>query len=517
MRPVVYVLWLALLGSAVVSAQETEAPDIYLPPVVLEVEDTGASRVSIPDPVIGEQEPGIPGVLIEAGSDEGDFQLLTQIPLIDPLDSEAVVSDKRFFSEGTIGVGTASRLYGNIELTQMSKQGPGFTAGFLHDASDGFYPHEAGKGFSQRDDSIYGTFVYLDDPLNLFVKGDVVEYAWGFQGLGDYIDVTRRGGSVYLEGSYTRDWFTATLTGDTLFLTQVFGGENSQSFDYNAITPRADFEGAWEYASAGVFALSRISQESLWEFGAYIGLTPFPWLGINGGVSLVGDEMLIPWHGGIEFSYFDGMNMEISGGRKVVSADPLDILSAAPMSPVKKAYPLESFWFIDTRLQLVPSDTVTISFEGETFLEREFNWLEKEIDTDGRLYFAAIPYDLGFGGRYTAAARYSTSLNWFMRAAYAVDIFSQDLPGMGNSLVLEGEYTRMPWGLVVAGSFEVPFGASTQLPVFDVSVEVPVGRGVSIEFRGSDLLSVTAEDPRPFIGNYQTKGFELSFFTNISL
>ena len=510
-------IFTAFMSQFPLIAQESEAPDIYLPPVVLEVQDTDVSRLSLPDPIIPEETPGLPGVLVESDGKASDFQLLSQIPLIDPLGGEAAVSDKRFFSEGTIGVGSANRLYGNIELTQMSREGPGFTAGFLHDSSDGFYPRDAGDGYFGRDDSIYGTFVYLKDPLNVYVQGDMAEHAWGFQGLGDYIDATGRGGSLHAEATYARDWLSGTLTGDGMYLSQVFGGENGLSGRYSEVTPRLDVKGSWENLALGIFGRTRISEDSIWEVGSSVQFDPQPWLGLTAGVSFLGDDMILPWNAGFEFSYFKGFTLTVSGGRKAESADPRAVTELAPMSPLQKAYPLESFWFVDSELKIIPSDTVTVTVSGETFLDREYHWLEESVSTDGLLYFAAEPYQVDFGGRYSAECRYSTSLNWYLSAGYAFDLLPDGIFGAENSLILSGEYTDAKRGFVVNSSLDVPFGDSSLLPLLNLSLGIPVNRNINIELAGTDLLSVAADEPRTLIGEYQTKGFEISFFTKISL
>ena len=99
--------------------------------------------------------------------------------------------ESSFFSESTIGVGTAANITGDINLYHIGEQ-PGFRLRYFHDSYDGFGGSEAGMGFSAREELIEAELNYSTDLLSgdMFITYNELET--GLQGQAAYTAMTQR-------------------------------------------------------------------------------------------------------------------------------------------------------------------------------------------------------------------------------------------------------------------------------------------------------------------------------------
>ena len=133
-----------------------------------------------------------------------------------------------FFSEGIIGAGTSSNITGDINLYHIGEQ-PDFRLRYFHDGYDGFSGHEAGEGYSDREELIEAEINYDTEQIKTDILVSYNERETGLQGQqADYYSMTRRTPTVETQA----EW----LPSDRLTLRGVLGAEASR-IQMNSLTP----------------------------------------------------------------------------------------------------------------------------------------------------------------------------------------------------------------------------------------------------------------------------------------
>ena len=173
-------------------AMEPEEPAIVLPEVILKTEDISVEQVEAGLPQEEQLLPPDREVpLPEAG------ELVIQEPTLEmqPPEGDAGLGPEGgsppLVAEGTLGAGTMNHFFSSISLFRVEDE-PRFQLKFLHEMLDGFSGHEAGGGYSLREDSLEGGIRFRMDTLGLEFAGVLRDAERGLQRRSPYASVVER-------------------------------------------------------------------------------------------------------------------------------------------------------------------------------------------------------------------------------------------------------------------------------------------------------------------------------------
>lgn len=262
---------------------EPENTEIILPPMYLEIEDLSVEDINavIPD----EDSVYLSAVDMDL-PEPGDITIPVEVFAVSGMEVPSARTDgdepaDSFFSESTIGLGTAYNITGDINLYKIGGQ-PDFRLRYYHDGYDGFAGQDAGEGYSFREELIEAEMNYTGENLSSDIILDYNEIETGLQGQADYSSMTHRIAeldtviswmlleNLELTGGLDASAAGMTLNSGTSLGCNVytlnpeaglwFGGTNLKA----GLHLGYDLEGSFPLASqAGLFAASQLLDVSL--------------------------------------------------------------------------------------------------------------------------------------------------------------------------------------------------------------------------------------------------------------
>ena len=173
---------------------EPSETEIILPEMYLEIEDLSIEEINA---VIPDDDAVLLSSLELPLPEPGQIEIPAEVFAVTDSGAPTSISagtgaqSASFFSEGTIGAGTAANITGDINLYHIGEQ-PDFRLRYFHDSYDGFAGHEAGEGYSAREELIEAELNYDDEKLSADATVSYSELETGLQGQTDYFSMTRR-------------------------------------------------------------------------------------------------------------------------------------------------------------------------------------------------------------------------------------------------------------------------------------------------------------------------------------
>ncbi len=186
---------ISLFSSMFLFSQEAniDSPDIVLPPMFLEIEDSTVENIETFLPSSDKEKVSLPEIEVElpspADSDisEEDLEsivLKTEIGLdaIDDIEDEENKDNGIYSLDAEIGFGSLINPFGNFEVSRFSEKHK-FVLGLHHDSKDGFGFKPLNSGFSEREENLNFSYTYRDKKLVNKLDFEFREVAFGLQGL----------------------------------------------------------------------------------------------------------------------------------------------------------------------------------------------------------------------------------------------------------------------------------------------------------------------------------------------
>lgn len=554
MGPRIFLRFITIFLSVTISfpliSQEAlapEAPELVLPPFLLEVDEEGPVMVEAPLP--SEEALGLPPLELPLPRPE-DLRLSPlspelKLPVPDPVAEVPQESGSDFFSRGSLGGGNGNYILGDISLFKLG-EGPRFTLHFRHQSRDGFGGARAGEGFTLREDLLEGT-LQLDNPTYDAAMGlGYREEEIGLQGvgIGDSLNLRRYAGEG--EASFaagTRG--TVNLSGKGSYMERWLSGGTENRQDALSLAPKGEYILEWESLNLGISGSYRYDSvagtggdpQNGHTVGGLLrleGFLPQGWAAAleGGAVWHPGEELAYPFSLSAAGSVGSLLSLSFSGGyvhrpynfgdlQENIPFLSLRDSAGAPAAPASL-----NGWEGGTTFRWTPTEV--LFFEGEAgfalwenllqpatalpagespFVQEEKNLLSFRLAAgwlfDSLLHLSASWEGQGFLDR--DLLRPENRLSLRLEVGGEADPREELIPSWGGHL--EGAWEIFPSGSPYAD----------QYPYLEISGYYRVSPGVRIIVQAKDLLAPLIDEGRLAWEDFQAPGLSAALLVGISL
>jgi len=523
-----------LLAICIVSyGQETgpEAPDIMLPPMILEIEDVSEENIQAVLPEVW--DPLIPEMAVSLPQPEA-ISVAPDLVSVELIGEEAFTGEAQasgastFLSEGMIGAGASNHILGDITLYKFGPS-PRFSIHFYHEGMDGYGKHDAGEGFFFSDNAIDGNLSYTSEKLALDFTAGYSETEDGLQEQSTAYSVKHRLFSGTAEAGFDpREHLSLKGAFSFQSLNKLLTGSNPQEDTETVVHPSLEagltfptfgmtLSAGYTFRTVGIESSPKEDEDDNWLRSELA----FHWavssLDIGGRAGIAwdfGDAFFAPFSVDISGAVRDILSFSLSGGFGFEEQRYSDILDDNP------------FIAIDGLLRPSYGYFGTVELRGN--VKKDFS-----LYGGGDLRFLTstlVPdYDSMTNGMYSLANDERTLLAFHAGVSFSLlrgftlqtgwkgqflDLI--DSEEARHTLDARAEYSGNEGKYGGTLSFSFPFAVEPELPYVGLEGFFRISEGVSILLKGEDLLSPLLEKRLRF-GEYEDEGMSLSCMLKISL
>jgi hypothetical protein len=511
------------IPDSIVEDVRPEEPEVELPTVVLEYTAIEREELEIvlPDedlivlPELDQQLPEPETLGVE--SPILDFNLPGQEDAKDY--SEAV-----FFTEGTIGGGSDNHLIGDIVLYKRGGL-PLYQFRFSHEGIDGYGQNSTGTGYFDRREELSGSIELGASAHTMRGSVEYLEQETGLQDFSGAYSVVHR--FLHGTGEYTYSFASPfALSGrmEGHSGSRNLGSQREEGEGYLKTGAALLYEGERFTAEFGTdYIFHQAPGEDLFHQGLVeLGIRFFgKRFDVNTGIGLHYDSdraLLVPWNFGLQGVAGDRWLYEVDFGMKTERLLYRDLWSAYPLLDLGGLNGTGTAWKYGGVLTYTLGRDIQLR-AGLSYEKNDSFPLLTDRDSrdpgSGLFPFMLKNTEiLRAEAGFVFSSRGGTELRggWIGRfqgegaalePAHSIhmELRSPGRPG-AFTLGVEGEYTIDP---------------DTILPMIDLELGYQISEGITMRVAGSDLAGPFYEDGRPWWGEYEQRGFNLTLKTEISL
>lgn len=518
------VLWCSPFGGlyAQESTEEGAAPDepeVELPTVVLEYSAIKQESIETELPegdVI--TLPTIEELLPEAGALEpAASDLLTTRPR---QPEETTQPAAAFFSEGVIGGGSDNHLIGDIALYKRGEM-PLYQFRFSHEGIDGYGNNAAGTGFFDRREELSGKVEMESGKNSGTAKASYFETETGLQDFDSANSVIHR--FIRGSGDYTRNFnspFSLSVQGtahsgsqligmqdeaDELFLESLGAGMYENDRIYFRLS------GGYRYQQA---PHDRPLHQGWGDLLMKFYFNRFDIKARGGGHWDTQNSFLIPWNLELEGVAGD-LQYRIGGGYSITQLLYRDLWNTYPLLDTVEDLNVQHGWEGYINIGYTPTPALRVSAGADWKLQQGTivpDNLEQR-DTDTGLFPFTLDerqlLDVQTLLTYYPTDRVTLEGGWDGQLFDEVQELRPD-----HLIKAKVIYSNRNSGFAASLDGKYELG---ELPYMQVKMSYLLSAGINLVIEGNDLLASFYEDGRPWWGEYEQRGVNVTLKTEISL
>lgn len=536
-RPSFLLLWglLCLFVATELSAQQPGAeerdgarteesaapgdPEVELPTVVLEYSAIKREPIA---PELPEGDvialPTIEELLPEAGALEVSSPDL--LPSRPQYAEDTAHREAAFFSEGVIGGGSDNHLIGDIALYKRGEM-PLYQFRFSHEGIDGYGSNAAGTGYFDRREELSGKVEFGSNRNSGSVRASYFEAETGLQDFSKANSVIHR--FIRGSGSYTRDfqWPISLSTKLTAHSgSQLIGMQDEAEEQYLEALTAGVFENERWYARlSGGYRYQQAPldvqlQQGWADVTSKLYFDHFDITAQAGGHWDTENSFLFPWN--IELEGVAGNFLfRFGGGYSIEQLLYRDLWNSYPLLDTTDTHNLQHGWQAYSHLAFTPNSSLRVTAGAD------WNLLQGVVvpeDLDARNQDSGLfPFTIDereFIGVQTQVTYYSGQ-NITLEAGWQGQLMDEIVPLRPEHLIQGGlTYSNRDTGFETSFKGDFEFG---ELPEMRVQMSYLVSKGINLVLEGNDLLAPFYEGGRPWWGEYEQRGLNVTLKTEISL
>ncbi len=496
-----------------------EEPEVELPTVVLEYAAIKQQSIETELPAGDVIElPTIEELLPEAGSIEvaAPDLMATRPQQI----AETAPSPSAFFSEGVIGGGSDNHLIGDIALYKRGEL-PLYQFRFSHEGIDGYGSNAAGTGYFDRREELSGQVEFGNALRKGTVNAEYSEVETGLQDFSLANSVIHR--FIQGSGTYTRSFdspFSFAMRTAAHNGSQLIGMQTEEEELYFDSRVSGIFEHARFYSSlsAGYRYQHTPEDQQLHQARAeLLTMLYFNRFDIKAEVEAHWDtknEFLFPWN--LELDGVAGdFQYRLGGGYIIEQILYKDLWNEYPLLDIAPEINIQHGWEAYARVGYTPSSAFRV------LVDTQWNLLQGIVapaDLDTRDSTTGL-FPFGLDERQLLDVQ--TLLNFFpnervtLEAGWKGQLMDEVKPLQAEHLITGriGYSNRTTgFGASFGGEFKLD-----ELPEMRAQLSYLLSEGINIVLEGNDLLAPFYEDGRPWWGEYEQRGVNVTLKTEISL
>ncbi|HKK65287.1 MAG TPA: hypothetical protein VJ967_05470 [Clostridia bacterium] len=496
-----------------------EDPKVELPTVVLEYSAIEQEFIA-PDLPEGDviALPTIEELLPEAGALEVSSPNL--LPSRPKYTEDTGPIEAAFFSEGVIGGGSDNHLIGDIALYKRGEM-PLYQFRFSHEGIDGYGSNAAGTGYFDRREELSGKVEFGSGRNSGSVRASYFETETGLQDFNKANSVIHR--FIRGSGSYTRDFewpisLSARLTAHSG--SQLIGMQDEAEEQFlEALTTGVFENDRWYAGLSGGYRYQQAPldvqlQQGWAEFTSKLYFDRFDITGQVGSHWDTENRFLFPWNIELEGVAGDFL-FRLGGGYSIEQLLYRDLWNRYPLLDTTDTLNLQRGWEVYSHLAFTPNSDLRVTAGAD------WNLLQGVIvpenldarDSDSGLFPFTVD-ERELIGIQTQVTYYSGE-SLTLEAGWQGQLMDELEPLRPEHLITGGlTYSNRNTGFATSlkGDFEIG-----ELPEMQVQMSYLLSEGINLILEGNDLLAPFYEDGRPWWGEYEQRGLNVTLKTEISL
>lgn len=500
-----------------------EDPAVELPTVVLEYTAIQREELEIvlPDedlialPELEQQLPEAGSLRVESPS--LDFGLPRQTQIED-------FSEASFFSEGTIGAGSDNHLVGDIALYKRGDL-PLYQFRFSHDGIDGYGDNSPGTGYFDRREDLSGSIELGRSAHTVRSSMEYMEQETGLQDFSGAYSVVHR--FLYGTGEYVYSFaspFSVAGKVEGHSGSRNLGSQQEESEQFLETTGTLLYEGERFTADlAAAYTFHKAPAEDILHQGLMrLGIRFFgKRFDVNTGVGLHYDsngQLLIPW--GISMQGVAGERWQfgLDFGLEVEDLLYRELWGKYPLLDLGLLNGVGTTWKYGGSLGYTLGENVQLN-AGLSYEKKDDVPVLTDMDNRDPLR-GLFPFVLQDGEIFTAEAEvvFSSEKGTELKGGW-VGRFQGDIAALepAHSIFADLRYPGQERGFTLGMRGEYLIDPTSTLPLFDVELGYQLSDGITLLIVGSDLAAPFYDGGRPWWGEYEQRGFNLTLKTEISL
>ncbi len=504
------------------SAEEAaapEEPEVELPTVVLEYSAIKQESIEteLPEGNVIEL-PTIEELLPEAGVIEVAAPDIMAVRPQQP--AETAPRPAAFFSEGVIGGGSDNHLIGDIALYKRGEL-PLYQFRFSHEGIDGYGANAAGTGYFDRREELSGKVEFGNERHQGTVDGEYFEVETGMQDFTQANSVIHR--FIQGSGSYNRHFdapFSLSAGATAHSGSQLIGMQSEEEELYIDSQAAGTFEndrvyfrftGGYRYQQAPT---DQQLHQGRVELLSRLYFSSFDIKGAVGGHWDTKNDFLIPWN--LELDGVAGdFQYRLGGGYIIEQLLYRELWNEYPLLDTAEEINIQHGWDAYAHLGYTPNSAFRLSFDTH------WNLLQGVVVPDNLEARDAATGLFPFGLEERQLLDVQTLLNYFpnesitLEAGWKGQLMDEIRPLQAEHL-LSGRigYTNRTTGFGASLGGEYKIG---ELPEMQVQLSYLLSEGINILLEGNDMLAPFYEEGRPWWGEYEQRGLNVTLKTEISL
>jgi len=497
-------------------------PEIELPTVVLEYEAIRREELDVvlPDqdfielPQFSEQLPEAEQMGIESSAFSGRSP-------VQPEAEERETAD--FFSEGIIGGGSDNHLIGDIALYKRGEM-PIYQFRFSHEGIDGYGNNAPGEGFFDRTEELSGSFETGSGRQQVRLSMDYLEQETGLQDFDGPISVIHRflhGTAGYVYDPDSLLYFSVQFEGHSG--SQYRGGEDQEReifLDSEAALgiegEKFLFGGKTGYSFQEAPGGAELQQLGFELQTAYYGRR-FD-LNAEGGIHWDEEnQFMFPWMVRLEGAMGERGQYRLEGGYRIEDVLYRLLWDSYPLLDTAEGLDLLSGWNASIFLGFNISSRMRWTGGAEWRLATGIP-VPDDLDAADPLT-GLFPFRLEGAEELYAHMDMDLSIgrNTGLKAGWN-SIFSSvekldPLHSLNAGLVFDNSESGFGAGL--SGEYRIE--PSDSLPLIDAYLQYRISKGIQLVLEGKDFFAPFYEEGRPWWGDYESRGMNITLKTEISL
>ena len=524
------ILFLIFLPASLIFSQniKPEEPDIFLPSVVLEVEDLSVESIVAPLPEEEMLPPDVDFPLPNAGDLEISENVINMEPT--PVGNEANVSLRKgkLRTDTTLGIGTLNNFYSYISLYSFATNPEGKLT-YEHETADGFSGQPSSLGYNSRSDQIYAGISYKKRKFDFEGDGSFNEIERGLQRQSSYYSKINRFINFNADITYTlNDRINLSARLKNTFDSQKLTG---------GVTP---YNGALEYyvspminaeyqlnngilgvkSSFGYRAVDGYNSLSLarFIFGGYFDYDIFDRNRVKTEIGLYlnsNNERYIPFNIGVQSNVNDFLSVSAEGGYRLVCNNLYDIFKDYPFIAIPDSLSDTTAWYLKGGAMWIANEkwALTSSLEFSRFM--------KEPGFNGTLTANGIFQFKNYSGdmlSYNMGARWI--INDILSTRFKITVLLGNIPLYMNrfdsDITLEGISKNGHFGGDTEFKYLINKLNPDQLPELNMSAFYRVNDYFRFSLEVNDLIQTISDKKRYSFYPYLDRGFFITIKTSIN-
>lgn len=496
-----------------------EEPEVELPTIVLEYAAIKQESIEteLPEGDVIEL-PTIEELLPEAGGLEVAAPDLMAVSPRQP--AQTAPSPTAFFSEGVIGGGSDNHLIGDIALYKRGEL-PLYQFRFSHEGIDGYGSNAAGTGYFDRREELSGQVEFGSALQKGTVDAEYFETETGLQDFSLANSVIHR--FIQGSGTYTRSFdspFSLAARASAHSGSQLIGMQSEEEELYFDSRASGIFEHERFYSSlsAGYRYQQAPADEQLHQTRAEL-LTMFYFnrFDIKAEIGAHWDtknEFLFPWN--LELDGVAGdFQYRLGGGYIIEQILYKDLWNEYPLLDTAPEINIQHGWDVYARVGYTPSSAFRVSVDAQ------WNLLQGVVVPDDLDARDAVTGLFPFGLDERQLLDVQTLLHYFpnetvtLEAGWKGQLMDEIRPLRAEHLITGriGYSNRSTgFGAAFGGEFKID-----ELPEMRAQLSYLLAEGINILLEANDLVAPFYEDGRPWWGEYEQRGLNVTLKTEISL